>query len=396
MDCLCHINVLFWIGLHLTAAQVPPPTNLTLNCRNFKNILTWTYEKPPPGLRFRVDIGSTDGGTYPPNVTVVPPTLQTDVSFLSSPSNTYYLEVTAVLEQKKSIANEIVFSYFKDSPATQKCSLDFPPVNVTTESEGLILISFTHPWLLYEENLKPKKVKRHKAGKNLPLFECKVVIINQLHAGPHDCSCEKSVCETKLQVNATQETHCVKMTGVLEKINVEAPGEYCTLPIPDSTIMYVGIGLASFAALAVIVYMVYLRKTKSSTSLPSSTTFPPMSPFRQTGQWTMGIKKEKILVPQVEPSSPTALLPEKEVDESTPADTPKDEYDVRMRIGVSTETDEGVGDEVRQQKDDYMQGTNLDEGDSETETYFEDHSSYERRQIVVELAPGEQAEGYRG
>lgn len=98
----------------------------------------------------------------------------------------------------------------------------------------------------------------------------------------------------------------------------------------------------------------------------------------------------------MEPSSPTALLPEKEVDESTPADTPKDEYDVRMRIGVSTETDEGVGDEVGQQKDDYMQGTNLDEGDSETETYFEDHSSYERRQIVVELAPGEQAEGYRG
>ncbi|CAK6967102.1 interferon gamma receptor 1-like isoform X1 [Scomber scombrus] len=405
MGFVSSICVLVWI--RLIAAQVPPPTNVTLHCRNLSNILEWTYEKPPPGLKFSVNYSSLDD---PPSVLwVEPPTLQADVSFLSNPNTDYYLVVTAVLGQNETSSDGIDFSYFKDSQATQKCSLDFPPVNVTTASEDVILISFDHPWLLYHKNVAEwssptsKKVKRHEAGvpnKKLPKFECKVVIINQSHDTTHDCSCKESVCETKFRVEAKQETYCVKMTGELKKMQVVAMEEYCTLPnttpihlpsVPDNTLMYVGIGLASFVAFAFILYMVYIQKTKSSTSLPSS-----MSEFRQASPWTMGVNKDPILVPQVEPSSPTPLLPEKEVDELTPVDIPKNEYDVRMRIGVSTETDEGVGDEVGQQKDDYMQGTNLDEDGSETETYFEDRSSYERRQIVVELAPGEQAEGYRG
>lgn len=111
----------------------------------------------------------------------------------------------------------------------------------------------------------------------------------------------------------------------------------------------------------------------------------------------MGNVQEQVVVPQVEPSSPTPLLQEKEVDELPPASTPFNEYDLRMPIGVSTENErEEVCDVTvaEKEKDDYMPGANLDE--DEESNSFEAHSSYEKRQVVVEIAPGEKAEGYRG
>lgn len=111
----------------------------------------------------------------------------------------------------------------------------------------------------------------------------------------------------------------------------------------------------------------------------------------------MGIVRETVVVPGVEPTSPLPLLSETKGNESTHADTPFTDSDFQLPIGVSTQNDR-VCDvtEVGQKDDNYMQGTNLDEDETETQNSFEGHSSYEKREILVELAPGEQAEGYRG
>lgn len=58
------------------------------------------------------------------NLSVHPPTLQADVSFLSDPSNAYHLTVTAVIGQNESQPappGGITFSYFMNSQAKQKC-----------------------------------------------------------------------------------------------------------------------------------------------------------------------------------------------------------------------------------------------------------------------------------
>lgn len=60
----------------------------------------------------------------PKMLSVHPPTLQADVSFLSHPSDAYYLTVTAVIGQNESDPappDGITFSYFMNSPAHQKC-----------------------------------------------------------------------------------------------------------------------------------------------------------------------------------------------------------------------------------------------------------------------------------
>ena len=45
----------------VSVSTVSRPTNVTLYCHNTKNILQWSYEQPTPGLKFIVEIGSTDG-----------------------------------------------------------------------------------------------------------------------------------------------------------------------------------------------------------------------------------------------------------------------------------------------------------------------------------------------
>lgn len=111
-------------------------------------------------------------------------------------------------------------------------------------------------------------------------------------------------------------------------------------------------------------------------------------------QWPFRTVQEQIVVPEVEPSSPTPLLLTTEEKELTP--TSSTGLDLRMRIGVTVE-DEGVCDVDMVGNDEgsgYMRG-NLDA--DETPYSSKASSGYETREkVFVQVAPDEQAEGYRG
>lgn len=407
------MNLIIWmLSAQLAAAIVLPPTNVTLHCRNLKNTVEWTYGQPFSGLRFRVDIGSLRGldASRSP-LWVDPPTLQADVSFLSDPSDDYLLTVTAVngLEESETVPTEgIIFSYFQDSQAKKKCYLDIPPVNVTAVEDDKVQFRFIHPWVFYHQNLltrsksKPQKKKRHDAltSENLPLFLYEVKIFNQADDKPHLFACDESVCEDQLPVDAEQEKHCLRIKGELKKMHIQAAQDYCALSFKrtaDKTLtfystIYIVASLLVLVIAVLILFMVYRKKTNSSTALP-----PTLNISKQVKQGLMGIVRETVVVPGVEPTSPLPLLSETKGNESTHADTPFTDSDFQLPIGVSTQNDR-VCDvtEVGQKDDNYMQGTNLDEDETETQNSFEGHSSYEKREILVELAPGEQAEGYRG
>lgn len=101
-------------------------------------------------------------------------------------------------------------------------------------------------------------------------------------------------------------------------------------------------------------------------------------------------------MPELGPSSPTPLLPNTEENKLLTNDPSSTEPELRLRIGgVWTEV-EGVCDVVQGEKDEdpgYVQGSNLDE---EIQNFSKGHSGYESRPVFVEIAPDEQAEGYRG
>ncbi|XP_070697296.1 interferon gamma receptor 1-like [Pempheris klunzingeri] len=381
------------LWLRAAAGYVEQPTNVTLHCHNLHNVLGWSHNQlSTPGLRFKVDIGSVL--KISPSVLWVnsTPPLQVDLSSLSDPSNDYYLTVTAVIGQNESEPapqNGLSFSYYQDSLAEQKCFVDLPPVNVTAQDDHSILFRFTHPWNILKPKLKKKKRNDFWMSKELPVFKYSVVITNQKEY-PHSFSCVESVCEKKLAVDAAQEKHCLMVTGELQKMIVKATQEYCALPLekPDYTYVYIVLFLASTAMIvALVVFMVFRRKTKSLSSLPDSVTFG-----ERVKRLTMQVVQEQIFVPEVEPTTPTQLLIEQT--ESTPTVTPSPEQDLRLSIGIEDEDGSDVVTAGDAEGSLYTHGRHFDE--EEEPQSSEPASGYERREVLVEVGPDELVKGYRG
>ncbi|XP_075931853.1 growth/differentiation factor 10b [Anarhichas minor] len=382
---------------HAALDYVEPPTNVTLDCHNMNNVLRWSYEQLSPGLRFKVSIGSTEANKgYPQEIWVKPPApLQLDVSSLSDPKSEYLLEVTAVIGQNESDvapSEGIEFSYFKYSLVTKICNLDFPSVNVTSQHDGTVLFRFTHPSLVYLQKLPSSPTTKTRRKKSqLSTFRYDVLIVNQTE---HRFSCETSVCEGHIAVDAAQKKRCLKMSGELEKISVQGTQEYCVLP-PEETPSY-HIPLITCSVLAAlfvfgfVFYMVYQKQTTPTTSLPPSVTFPT-----KLIQVISEAVHETFFVPEVGPSSPTPLLSAEE-EELTTCVPPSTETELRLPLGVLTE-DEGVSDDVgvgTNEEPGYMTAKDLEEDEALYPS--EVPTGYEKRPVFDTLAPDEVTEGYRG
>ncbi|XP_037321718.2 interferon gamma receptor 1-like [Pungitius pungitius] len=386
--------------LRYSVADVAPPTNVTLHCHNMKNVLKWSYEDPPPpGLRFRVNIYSQMNA--PAEKWVEPPAQHLDVSFLNDSEDDYLVDVNAVIGQNESACappDAIIFSYFQNSLAMQKCNVDFPSVNVTAQDNGSLLFRFAHPWLLYFQ--KPPRKPREKTRKNrsaaLPLFKYGVQIVNQ--ETEHHFSCQESVCEQKLLLNAAQKDLCLKMHGELQKISVQATQAYCALR--QETLSYFlpicvcGAGLAVLS-LGLVVLMLYRKGTAANIAVPNFLIHPNKPP-----KATHAMPKEAFNVPQVGPGSPTPLLQAEEEEDPTPLGPRFTEPEFRLPLGVS-ERDEGLMGDVGGGLDGesgYMAGRDLDEEDEKFEAPYSgsSYAGYEQRPVLDNLSPGELTEGYRG
>uniref|UniRef100_A0A1A7YGV1 Fibronectin type-III domain-containing protein n=1 Tax=Iconisemion striatum TaxID=60296 RepID=A0A1A7YGV1_9TELE len=392
----------FLLGTDFLFAYVAPPTNVTLHCHNLQNLLEWDYDQMLPGLKFRVDIKSDyDLKNCQRVVWVDQPPLQANLSYLSNPNAEYFLTVTAVIGQNESDPSSgIVFSYFHGSLVKQKCSLDLPPVNVTLLPDDHVQLSFEHPWLLYHEKLficeSPKK-KKH-----LPVFKFKVTVGQREHH--HTYECTDHVCEEKLRegcvhskncTEAAQKKHCLQIKGELEKMQVKSK-QSCTLPPTRLTsaghdtgvVVAIVLVLLAAAAVACVTIMVVIKKTRPSSDLP-----PSILHNSRSNQPTMLMVKEPITAVE-QPSSPTPLLTNidrNEDEEFIHVGNGSTEQDFRMPIGITSNDHDG---NMNNRQSEYMKGSNLEEEEGEeSET---PSCPYERRAVVVELAPDERADGYRG
>ncbi|XP_061824784.1 growth/differentiation factor 10b [Nerophis lumbriciformis] len=338
-----------------STTQVAPPINVTLHCGNLRNKVVWNYDSLPPGLRFRVDVSQLWGSNG--TLWVDPPHLQADVSFLFDPDNDYFLTVTAVLGENQSEpapADGIDFSYYRNSPASQICSLDLPPVTVLEQQDHSVLLSFQHPWLLYQQKLSShsgsRKKKRHEQPDDLlPVFKYDVTINQKQFA---DLSCSERVCEKMLPVDPQQEKHCVSITGVLDKIKVDGTQDYCALPVKGNKVVVVSVlvSLLVLAGVAMVFIMCCRQRTKASFGPPSSLDVSH-SPFICT------------------------LTPVQETADKATCSV-SSLHDQELLSNPSGEPDGDVQEEEEEEEEGYMGGDNLEED------LLESVNPYEKRCAV--------------
>ncbi|NP_001347770.2 interferon gamma receptor 1-like precursor [Larimichthys crocea] len=376
------VFILLLVGIQLLAAHVDPPTSVTLDCHNLVHVVKWSYTEFSPGLQFEIYIGSLHGAA---KLNLVDsPNLQTNFSLDTDPADTYTLEVSAVIGPNKSDEappKGIQFSYNKNSPASKKCFMDLPAVNVTVMPDGYAQFSFMHPWLLYGDKIpvpKPTKKKRHNARSEvIPEFSYEVVVVSKGTSKTFDCN--ERECEDELLVDPKEEKLCLKISGDMARMAVRGTQEYCAMPataLPAEDdymyVIYIVVPLVVLIALAFILFLVYKKVTRPSSSLPAAMTF-------KDHLWRTVVRdRDQVSVPEVEPASPTPLL---QSTEFPPAPTSSTEYEVRERIGVLTDCN-GVCDDEEIGNNEgcgYTQGGNLDEDDGETKV---EPSGYESRPVV--------------
>ncbi|KAM4607560.1 growth/differentiation factor 10b [Polymixia lowei] len=397
--------------------NIPPVSNITLHCKNFQNTLYWNYSQSSPLTRFRINIGATDN-VYEPQW-VDPSNFQTDISFLRNPFEEYCLTVTAVVGQNESVAapaNGIKFSYFKDSTQSdQLCYVDLPPVNVTILSGDTIEFRFLHPSLVYSHKLPGKQGNKPKKRHNThikKLREFTYFVLNGQKT-KHDClssvyesteyTCDTHVCEEKLAVKDGQQNHCISIHGQWERVAVCSTHAYCAPEQPElpktswmNNYIYILFPLLACGAIVAILAMVYQKQTTASTSLPASMKFPGQ--LRQKIMGHTPLMPEQPDLSPLQASSPgvTSLLTTCE--EINGNESIKDaEPDLRLTIGVSTQgggvyggLEETLGDE---------EGLDGDADEKENPSGGDQpFSGYEQRSklVGVEMAPGDNVEGYRG
>ncbi|XP_014893703.1 interferon gamma receptor 1-like isoform X1 [Poecilia latipinna] len=381
---------LLFIFPFVSATLVAPPTNVTLTCRNLQNILSWNYDNDVPGVRFKVSIRSTAKISGCPKKMWVneSSSRQADLSLLSDPDIMYLVDVKAVLGKDESVSSPedgIEFSYFSSALSGQKCLLDIPPVDITTQDQHHMLVEFKHPWLVYKDGLY--RCNAQKKKNELPNFKYTINVVGQ--DKPHSSDCEEDECKIRLQVDMKQDKHCLKINGELELMTVVTTKEFCTEKAPpplNRTGLIAGITIAILAALAVIAVMVFWKQTRPTlvkiNSLVIRKTNKPE--FQHLPDVPSPVTVSPFPMPPEDPPVKPVIIPKTDED-----------YDQRIKLSPNNQAFTEEREEESTSDDPYMSGQKLD-SDSEEPDFIEIiPSPYECRGVVVELAPEDRAEGYR-
>ncbi|XP_030234675.1 growth/differentiation factor 10b isoform X2 [Gadus morhua] len=270
MECKTCI-FLFSLLLRPRSAFVPSATNISLDCHNFINILRWDYSdhetlKP----NFEVTVKKLESTPKP--IRVDYPNLQCDLSAFSSPDNDYSVAVTAVVGLNESLPappNGLTFSYFHSSPSEQLCSLDLPPVNVTFQPDVGIMISFSHPAVLYGQ----RRLNKPKRKAKMSEFNYEVVVTGDQKYGG---KCKMDVCEKVIPAGLQQD--CVRIDGYWNKTTVLSTQDYCAraapAPAPAYQGLFIGLGVCFVVALLILGFAFICKRVRASSQIPYALSFP--------------------------------------------------------------------------------------------------------------------------
>uniref|UniRef100_A0A672ND07 Fibronectin type-III domain-containing protein n=1 Tax=Sinocyclocheilus grahami TaxID=75366 RepID=A0A672ND07_SINGR len=334
---------------------VPSPTNVSVVCHNFVNVLFWNYSNPTEPLKFGVKVEPYESASQ----TVDTSQTYLDISSYSRDADDdYFVFVTAHDGQEKSENVSIRFTYSKDyfdeKKHKYKCSLDFPALN-TSVHKDVIEVSFQHPFMLHKQDILNE--------------EFKYTITHDEQKVLYSCFEDEELCTAEIHLNQSTAGQCVelKLEGMIAGIPSYTYRNVCVpqqTPETDKTGLIAALLGGGTIVLFIIMGFVWLlwRKLSRIPIIPEflvcRNVIPGQSPTTQA---------EPTAISQMTPQGYTHLLKEE------------------IFSYANTILDDTVVDLTEVSEED------MDCEDSEG---FGRSSDYNSPKFLQEMSPGDITEGY--
>ncbi|XP_051945947.1 interferon gamma receptor 1-like isoform X2 [Xyrauchen texanus] len=201
---------------------VHPPTNISVDCHNFVNMLYWNYSKPAETLKFIIMIKSYERDSQ----TVETSQTRLNISeYTSDATDNYVATVMAHDGQEKSgnVSTEFTYSLDYSNYNTHKCSVDFPDVNMSVRKD-VIEVSFLHPYYFYKQDFLKED------------FEFKVTHDRQ--ESIYECfDDDDELCAADIHLNQSFVGQCIELhfEGKIAGIPTNAYRNVCVPHLPVET-----------------------------------------------------------------------------------------------------------------------------------------------------------------
>ncbi|XP_051506864.1 interferon gamma receptor 1-like [Myxocyprinus asiaticus] len=346
---------------------VHPPTNISVDCHNFVNMLYWNYSKPAETLKFIVMVKPyvRDSQTVE--------TSQTHLNiseYTSDPADNYVVTVTAHDGQEKSgyVTTEFTYSHDFYNADTHKCSVDFPDVNMSVHKD-VIEVSFLHPYYFYKLDILKED------------FLYKVTHDQQ--ESTNECFDDEELCTAEIHLNQSFAGQCIELqfVAMIAGIPTNTYRNVCIshMPVESDKTSYI------MAVVGVVVVLLFIaggfvwilckkwsripqipKNLRNFVTPPRSATAdnqpdePALSSATAEGHTPLLEPYESPIISSVEKDSSTVIIP----------------TDTQVEVDHNTST--------------------LSEGDvkfEEPEDYSKS-SDYDSPKFLLEMSPGEITHGY--
>uniref|UniRef100_A0A8C2DBI9 Interferon gamma receptor 1-like n=1 Tax=Cyprinus carpio TaxID=7962 RepID=A0A8C2DBI9_CYPCA len=338
---------------------VPSPTNVSVVCHNFVNVLYWNYSNPTEQLKFSVRVkpyvsDSQTADTYQTYLDIS--------SYSRDVGDDYIVFVTAHDGQEKSESVSITFTYSQDffEEKKQKCSLDFPAVN-TSVHKNVIEVSFQHPFFLHQQDILNE--------------EFMYTVTHDEQKVLYSCFVEEKLCTVEIHLNESTAGQCVelKFEGKIAGIPSYTYRNVCVpqqMPEIDKTGLIAAVLGGGTIVLFIIIGFVWLLWKKWS-KIPKM----PQSLWKDIPR-----QSHTILVSQPEQTTVSSLTSHGHkplLTDASPPISPTEEdckENTTLDMDLSEESEEDV---------------NCDDFEG-----FGFSSDYDSPKFLQEMSPGDNTEGY--
>ncbi|XP_052006378.1 interferon gamma receptor 1-like isoform X1 [Xyrauchen texanus] len=207
------IWVFFAFLCQIVCGFVPSPTNVSLDCHNFVNILYWNYSKPTEQLKFIVMVKPYVSDLQ----TVETSQMHLNISeYTSDPADNYVVTVTAHDGKEKSEHVSVQFTYSSDfyNDNTHKCSVHFPDVNMSVHKD-MIDVFFLHPYNFYKQDIL----------KEVFLYR----VTHDQRDSTFECLDDEELCTAVIHLNQSFDGQCIELLleGMIAAIHTSTYRNVC-------------------------------------------------------------------------------------------------------------------------------------------------------------------------
>ncbi|KAL7877342.1 hypothetical protein SRHO_G00039850 [Serrasalmus rhombeus] len=350
------------------------PTNVSVSCHNFKNVVYWNYSDPSQKPEFAVTIGVYKGEQ--------PPVLKTTESYLDisnytdEADNVYDVYVEAWLNGSENARSSQVvkFTYSQDFPKSSlfsKCVVDFPDIDVLA-LQHTVELSFVHPYVLYD-------------SESLNDDFTYTVTCNETECGNAECSIDEDLCTDVMHIPEDLYGRCfsIHLAAYINSIPIETSKEVCSPPISKldvtliTSLVCIGVGvLFIFIAAGAMMY--------KKVTPPESQNAIISKVLRMVKTDPSVMDPERPTVSEVRSISHTPLLitPDDVMSISTSPSPPAENTHFPVQpitdVDLVEDQEHGGGEE-----DDDFNG------------FSDSFSGYDCQKFPLEMSPGDTVEAYR-